>query len=360
MVLRFIEGFDMDSATSATTDLYYDRKFAVASGTPNSASGLRAGFSISSNSYKFTTPEYTDNGTWIIHWAWFFDSGIAVTSQEAGITLYRGGVEQLRLRLRSHLAVENGNRYVIDVYRGATLLGTSPAFFADKWHTFEFKVDVHITTGSYELKANGTSVLSDAGPTNTADTGSSDADAFEFSCDNGGNVMRLDHVIVADDTGATNNDFFGESMVLYALPDAVGDDSDWVASGGGAREALVNNGPIISNIATNDATRITSETVNDEDRFSYDDLLTTWGIPNATTLLGLQVESMVSMEASGTRDIRATFKDTGGTATTGTSAAVLGTSWVTEMQMWETNPVTAVAWTASSVNDGQFGIKVQA
>lgn len=356
MAIRFIEGFELNAADSASSDTYLKRKFATVTGTPAVGNGLRLGSAIASSSLALTTPEFTDQDVWILHWAWNLDAA-ASTSQAAGIQIRRAGAVQLTLDIRANSSRED--RFYVDIKRGATTLASAGPFWSAKWYSFEFKVTVDPSAGAYELKANGTTVASGTG-VNTADQAVADADQFRFSLDNGVRTMRLDHVVIADDTGANVNDFFGETLVIDLLPSADGDDLDWSPSSGSAHFSLVNEVmPSASVLTTLDPQRVSSETPGDLDRWQFQDLASD-GVPSGATILGLGVETVARMEASGSRTLRPIFKDVGASTAEGDSVVVNDTAFTMVTQIWEQNPALASSWTVAGVDGGQFGIKVQA
>lgn len=356
MALRFIEGFDLNAASSAANDIYLERK-ATVSGAPELGTGFKIGSSVASNSYVLTTPEFADQDVWILNWAWFL-SEAGLSGQAAGIRILRGGSEQLSVDIRS-FGAEGDDRFYVDIKRDSTTLATAGPFWCAKWYQFELKVTIDPSSGTYDLKVNGSTVVSDTG-VNTAQQAVADADQFVFSLDNGNSTMNLDHVVVADDTGSLVNDFFGPALVVHALPASNGDETDWDTSSGSDHAALVNETMPNNNIlTTEDAKRISSETVGDDDRFNYDHLADL-GLPSGATIVGVGVETCAGMEASGSLDIRATFKDTGGSDVEGDSETVDSTALGVFVQFWEQNPVTTSSWTVTSIDAGQFGVKVQA
>lgn len=359
MAIKFIEGFELNAATSASDDFYLERKFSSVVGTPAQASGYLYGSAVSSSSLVLTTPAFADQDVWILHWAWRLDSA-ATASQAAGVRVLRAGVEQLSLDIRSFTGSDDqDDRFYVDIKRDATTIATAGPFWAQKWYRFEFKVTVDPSAGTYELKVNGTTAVSGTGA-NTAQQGVADADQFVFSLDNGLRTMRLDHVVIADDTGASVNDFFGETLVAGRLPNADGDDLDWTPSSGSAHYSLVNEAMPDSNVLTTlDPQRVTSDTVSDVDRWHVENLASV-GVPSGASILGVQVETCARMEASGSRTLRAAFKDTGGSTAEGDDFVVDTTAFGVTLQVWETNPATASSWTVTSVDAGQFGVKVQA
>jgi hypothetical protein len=156
----------------------------------------------------------------------------------------------------------------------------------------------------------------------------------------------------------------GKKICIFVdglVPRLDGDDTDWNTSAGADHAALVNEVmPSALVASTFDPERITSETIADYDRWYMQGLDAIKNIPTGTTVYGVSVETTASMEASGTRDLRPVFKDTTAAVSEGTVFAVLGTSWDTNVQIWETNPATAATWSVALIDAGQFGVKVNA
>lgn len=368
MAIVFIEGFETNAATGASTDQYYERKFASVGTGPQSTPGRYAGLGLQSSSYVFETKPFTAGDVWIIHWHQFLNE-CGNTGQSAGITISDSSGDQLELAIRSYIGDDNDDRYVMDLKRGATVLGTAGPFWAEEWVSCQLKVTIDPTNGAYELKcaqknsvgSSPITVISDAGPVNTANQAVANADRFEFDLNNGPRSMILDHVVICDDSGAVNNDFLGEVFVQGLVPRLDGDDTDWNTSAGTDHAALVNEVMPSSNVTgTEDPERITSETIADYDRWFMQGLDAVKDIPTGTSVYGVSVETTASMEASGTRDLRPVFKDTTAAVSEGTVFSVTGTAWASDIAIWETNPATAATWSVSTIDAGQFGVKVNA
>lgn len=359
MAIRFIEGFELNAASSTTNDQYLERKFATITGIPGSAAGHKVGLALTGESAILTTPEFADQDVWIINWAWNAAS-VAQTGQAARMTIRRAGVEQLRVAVRAYNGVNSDDRFVLDIQRGATTLATVGPFWAGQWYNFQLKVTIDPSAGAYELKVDDVSVASDTG-VNTADAGVADADAFRWSCDNGTSNLSLDHIVIADDTGTDTNDFFGPVLVTSALPRADGDDLDWTPSEGSTHFSLVNEVMPNNNVViTEDPKRVTATTVGDVDRWLMDTLTTTWALPTATAVLAVGVETCAAMDASGSLDIAPVFKDATAATATGTPFTVDDTAYEVSVQIWEENPALAAAWTLADIDAGQFGVIVNA
>jgi hypothetical protein len=108
----------------------------------------------------------------------------------------------------------------------------------------ELKVVIHDTTGSYEIRINGQTLVSQTN-IDTKLTSDANVDRIRFGTFNStgsgsdeGN--RITDLYVCDDSGSVNNTFLGPVRVLSLHPDADGDDEDWTLSSGTDSYALVN------------------------------------------------------------------------------------------------------------------------
>ena len=342
MSLIFAEGFGMNLGATQL-----GRKFTTASGTVDTrVTGYKDhGYALSSTNATLRTPDFTQQNTWVLGCAlWWATRTASVGSK---IEFLLAGAAQLTFEV---VFDEDGNTFTIDVKRGSTTLDTVGPFFAREPAYYEFKATVRtLTNGSWEIKRDGVSAGSGSA-TNTADQGSDGCDGFKVTFDSPGATMRFVDLYIVDDQGAIRNDYLGPTKVLSLRPSADGADSDWAPSSGSDHYALVDdpaNNP-------SDTTRVTSFTANDIDLYAYEDL----DLPSGITVLGVVVESVVSMEASGSRTLRAKYRNAGDTRSNGSNETVSTTAWQWIAQIWEQDPIAASDWTKALVDAAQFGIEV--
>jgi len=222
---------------------------------------------------------------------------------------------------------------------------TDPALSTDNWHYIEVKVVVHDTAGSYEIRVDGVTVLSDT----NVDTRGGDEDSeivqFKPQVVN----QELDDIYICDTDGTTNNDFLGQVVIEGIFPSADGDASGWTPASGTDNSAMVDDIP-----PDDDTSYVESNTQGDEDLYDYADLSTITTEP----ILGLQVNTDVRMnEFPGDFDLYQPVKS-GSTTSDGQPANIATDNYEVATRILETDPDTSSAWTASGVNGTQFGIKV--
>jgi hypothetical protein len=314
-------------------------------------------------------------------------------TQEAGIVFYVGGTEQLRLIQVPLGASASGSRldgaqYVWEVRRGATVLATSKPFWTFGWDVIQMKVFFNDPVldplnGSVEVR------LSKSGDTNpdypdgpqqtiinisgidTSDSGFPDCDQVEFnySVEQSGSVW--DHILVMDTAGAVNNDFPAEPLILVhgMVPNSNGDLQEWTIQGGqcgsGNSYECVNDS---SSSSADDVGRFTSETTGQRSIFGFQ-YPGTAGIVGSETghpiSLGNSVKCVMfhhvsGMESSGTRTVRPLYRDIADVDSEQADEIISGTTFQGYTTYYETNPITALAWTPQETIEMQWGLKLHA
>lgn len=357
MSLRWMEGFETfgtttGSAGSADVAAGMLRKYGDLKGVsstafqltdPELATGRNGGYSLRVKSSSWQNFSHSlgsgstpTNDTWIIGMAVKFpsfpdDEMILVVGRNWG---------NFNLRLSSTGQIAAGAGY-------STILGqtTDPALSTDNWHYIEVKVVVHDTAGSYEIRVDGVTVLSDT----NVDTRGGDEDSEIVQFKPQVVDQELDDIYICDTDGTTNNDFLGRVVIEGILPSGDGDASDWTPASGTDNHAMVDDTP-----TDDDTSYVENNTQGDEDLYDYADLSTITTEP----ILGLQVNTDVRMnEFPGDFDLYQTVKS-GSTASDGEATNIAMDDYEVAARVLETDPDTDSAWTASGVNGSQFGIKV--
>lgn len=341
MSLIFAEGF---AVNKGATQL--GRKWTTASGTVDTTgSGYEGGIALQSTNATLITPEFTEQAEWVLGFSLGFVSRVASVSTK--ITFRRNsGAEQVALHVTMD---EDGNVFYLDLKRDTTLIESMGPFFSRDVTYFEFKCDFHPTTGSYELKANGVSIASDTG-VNTANTTAAGMDSVKFEFSSAGGTAKIGDIYLLDDQG-TLVDFLDPVRVIGIRPTADGAESDWAPSTGSDHYALVDDAAG----TPDDNSRVTSYTASDEDLYEFGDL----SIPAGTTIHGVILESVVRMEASGTKTVTARYRESGGSKDSGESAVLASTAWEWFSSVWEEEPIATTPWTVALVDAAQFGILLE-
>lgn len=359
-MLRWLEGFEAEQDSTEWTPKYsvvdegggggftfpagFRSPAACTGGTTTANAELRTKALVASPS-----------NTWFSGIRVLFGTNVTAGDKNAGYRYYSGATEQLAFVLSVNTILSALHPTASwKVYRGATLLGTSPAFFLDQNNYWEFGAVVRTSTnGSVTIRRNGTTFYSLSG-VNTANSGSDGADRAGWKWHIGSQSVTVDDWYINDDAGSSNNTFMaasGDPVIFGKLPSGEGNRNDWTPSSGTNNAALVDDAAG----SVSDADYVSSFTAGDDDLYDYTDF-TEFG--SSTPVLGVQLNTRGAMLASGSKVISPLFRDTGGSEDVGTSWTWSSTSAQHEERLYDLNPVTASAWTRASLNAGQFGVNL--
>lgn len=247
--------------------------------------------------------------------------------------------------------VEGVNVYVsalgeLVVYCGVTLLGSSPvaALPLNNWVYVELKVLCNAVTGTYELRVNGTAVVSGSGDTKAGANDYHQAFAI-WHCGSGVTPTYYDDLYVADGSGTVNNDFLGNHKVVALVPNGAGDSSQWTPSAGG-NYACVDENP-----SNGDTDYVEDGTAGHRDLFACSD------VSDLGIIRGVQV-STICRETDVNPFTLKTVVKSGSTVDADAGQPIGSTDYVARTRILETDPATDAAWTQSGVNGMQIGIEV--
>ena len=240
----------------------------------------------------------------------------------------------------------------IAAYRGdvGTLLGTSANAVVPStgYCHIEAKVLIHATTGTVDVRVNGVSVLSLTGQ-NTKQGTNAYSNTVKIGVPGSmATTGKIDDFYVCDNSGSTNNNFLGDCRVDTLFPTADGNYSAWTPNSGTVHFNRVNEAA--PDLTTYDA----GLTIGDRDSYGMADLASL----SSQTIFGVQINAAVLKDDAGAKSI-CTMARSGGVDGDGASAAV-STSQQYVSQVFETDPNGAIAWTQTSVNAMEAGVKVTA
>ncbi len=227
-------------------------------------------------------------------------------------------------------------------YSGGTQIGatTVPVITANAWQHIEFKATANATTGSFEVRVNGSPVLTVTG----VNTGT---DYSQFAIENPISTAQtltyyVKDLIAWDTLGSFNNTFLGSCQVLDLLPSS--DVSfNWAASSGTTGWNLIKNVPPLDDAAYIGA----AFPAPAASTFNVTDLPST-----TTSVKALIVEYRVRKIDGGDGSVQAGLKSG---ATTGLGAnRPITTAYTYYEDVFETDPATAAAWTIAAANAVQL------
>lgn len=248
----------------------------------------------------------------------------------------------------------HGSGNALYVARNGTQVGsTGTTLSTSQFYFIEFKVTVHPTAGSYEVRVNGTTYLSGSA-VNTSGQGGTTADSIEWGAQGsgGGGVFWSfeywwDDMYIADGTGSgtTIRDFVGECRPYELLPNANGTFSDWAQTGGtgGSPFTAVNEVP-----QNGDTSYLASGTINARTTLRYPSVPA--GTVKAVILAPWIRKDDANSHSVGARVYR------GGIESTSSQVARPSASYTMQEIVMETDPQDGSAWSVSKVNAAEIGL----
>jgi hypothetical protein len=335
MSLRWIEGFELFAYTPAVSNPAFKDKY-QGSILVYGGVGHRFGNCARLGGGELRPRAFSSNNTWVVGVDMKFDHTGMVGGTK--LILADGANEQCRIELEV-----SGSGWVAKFYRGATEVeATSRVMNVDQWYYLEFKATVHPSSGSYELRIDGETLLSGSG--NTADQGTAGAD--EVALQGSG---WMDHIYILDGDGDMNS-FLGPQVVEGVFPNADGDVTDFSLGGSGtAHYDRVNEEP-----QPDDTDYTYSDNAGDEDLFEFENLDKTGDEINGVALV-----LAVLLAAADSRTFKGRYRTPGGD---GYSFALDTIDWDSlreVLQIKDENPDTGLPWYKDDVDDGQFGVELE-
>lgn len=341
MALLWIEGFDAfgvtDSAAASPTGII-GRKYSVATeASCQVRPGRFGGHSLlfTNGNSLYPPPPLTTEDTVVFGCSTY---GMTGPLSSGLVGLYDGTTQGINIGF-----VNSTTMYI---NRGGTTLETfTVPNMALTWHFVELKVKCNGVSGTYEVRIDGVNVASDTG-LNTQAGANAYHTTFRLQTTwGGGYASCYDDLYFLDSSGSVNTDFLGVRKVTTLFPTDVGSDNDWTGSAEVDHYTLVDENP-----CDDDTTYVESSTSTDKELWTFD-TLTDVGIVS-----GIQVNTDCRETDATPFSIKTVVKTLSESDDAG---QVVGTSsYTTRRRLLETDPYDSEAWSASRINDAQFGIKV--
>ena len=341
MALLFIEGFETYGDLSGAFlegRLEYKWGNADMTGVSSDGSiqtGRDGGKSLKLADYndvRFRAEEEVDETDFIV--------GFAVkTNASAPYGLFN--VSRLAGGSHLHLTTTDGTDLRVHLLGSGTPDTTASSVLTqDVWYYIEVKLHIDNTTGSYEVKVDGVTKLSNSGVDTFNSTGNPGID-INFYNETGSGGATFDDIYICDNTGAQNNDFLGDCSVVAIDP--ISDVTTEWGSTGAAHYTEIDDDYLSSTdyIETGSPTAV--------DLFGFQNVTSLFG-----AIYGIQV-CCATRDSDDPVDLRivsgATTSDAVGTDT----GPYYSPSYITYTRIVELDPNTSSAWTLSNLNTAQFG-----
>jgi hypothetical protein len=346
MSLLFIDGFDH----YATADIA--KKWNSSAGGGNTAisssNGRRGGGALSAPYNGGGVQRAMAPGASFVM-GFAFTTGSYPTTSMALAALKDAGTTQCALLLNS-----DGTLSVVRSTGTALTSGTSvSALSVSTYYYIEWKVTIadSISAGSCKVKVNGVDWITVATGQDTKNTSNASANQIylgPWNAGSGPTVVYFDDFYLCDQSGSVNNDFLGDVRIDTLYPTSDGNYSQFTPSTGSSHFALVDE------TTPNTSDYNDGAAVNDRDSYGMGNLAPLV----SQTVYGVQVNAAILKDDAGSKSA-ATFVRSSGTNGDGAGVA-LGTSQVYVSQVFETDPNGSIAWTETTVNAMEAGVKVTA
>lgn len=232
---------------------------------------------------------------------------------------------------------------LLRIYRGnkATLLATSSAQVTENAYQYiEFAATIHDTTGNYEVRIDGTTVLSATNVDTRQDASVADVSVISFggSSGSGRPVLRYDDIYAKDDLT-----FLGPCRVETLFPTADTADKDWTRSSGADNYALLDDAGTITDY-------VESVTVGDYDNFTFGDLSS---LPSK--IHGVSVVALASKPEAGEAFVKASVRL--GVVKYDGEAKGVAAGWEWYEHQWVNSPFSGNSWSRLEINSLTCGFE---
>jgi len=216
---------------------------------------------------------------------------------------------------------------------------------SNTWHYIEFYQYIHDSAGFYEIKVDGSTVLSNTG----LDTNYSNNYNSDFVLGSEVDDIYVDDLWLQSGTSALT--LKGDIEVVTLLPNGNGNSSDLLGSDSNSTDnyLLVDNNAAIPPSTTE---YVGSATAGNKDTYGMENLT---GTP---TVLAVQTSLYASMTDTGPKQVRHVIRS-GSTDYAGSDFALQNSVYIPYREMNLVDPDTSTAWTYTGVNSMEFGPEVR-
>jgi hypothetical protein len=231
-------------------------------------------------------------------------------------------------------------------WNGTLLASTSALININTWYYIELKVYIHDTSGTYDIRLNGSNVLSGSS-IDTKASGTAGANQIAIGGYAYIKTCYFDDIYVCDTTGTVANDLLGDCKVETRFPDGAGNSTDFTASAGSNYQCVDETSP------NSDTDYVYDDTVGNHDTYTFGNMSTIEG-----SIYGVQTSVFARKDDAGSRKIKTVVRSNGTDYTPG-AEHTLGDAYSYYSDVHESDPDTSSAWTIAGINAAEFGPKVE-
>lgn len=328
MAITWIDGFDLYSATVGLS-----ARYTGISGTPSLVTGRFGGQAVNTSTTTAFSVPFTATSTLAIGMAINANSSAFRTTGEAFMRLRNAGTIICEIGLDVNGAIKFGRT---DFTTNNIVSSANGTILSATWYYVEIEFTRNGSTGAVNIYVNSVLVATASG----VNTGASNIDNLLFQQDVGG-AVSIDDLYVAN--VATK---LGERRVEVLRPSADTAQKDWTPNSG------ANNFDRVNETTYNgDTSYVSSATAGNKDRYAFGNLSAT-----PVSISAVQVTFAHRKDDATTRTIRSNLKSGATTA----NGATIGTNatYAVQVDIYETDPNTAAAWTGANVDSAEAGLEV--
>lgn len=342
MALLWMDGFEGYGDTDGqAVEGALARRYTVVSTHDVKDDGRFGGWSLQpdNKNCSIKTPSLTTDDTLITCFALKFPFAIDGIS-DWWLELWSSGTVGMRLGADADGAMR--------VYLGGGELSrTVPGIInTERWHWVEFKVVCDNTTGSYELKVDGNTVLSASGIDTQSNLAYYDQVLLTGADLSATETPRYDDFFVMDSTGSDHNDFVGQLRITAIVPDGDTATVNWTTSSGS------NHWELVDDLDPDDDTTYVEDTVStNKDIWTYE------ALADLDSIDALCLVTDVRVTDANTYGLTTIVKS-GGTEYTANMGTISSTSYAMPERLMTVDPDTSSPWTQSGINSVEMGVEV--
>ena len=256
----------------------------------------------------------------------------------------------LHMSLRYQL---NGS---IAVYRGSTLLANSAAALIsiNTWYYLEFKATIHDTTGSYEVRLDGTPIMTASGSPAALDTRNAGTSGLVDTIMLTGHTSatdRWDDLYVNSTAGSRNFGFLGDVRVDAYRPSGAGNSSQFTNNGGSP--SIANYLQVDDATPDDGTTYVETATINNIDTYAVTDMSHT-----PAAIYAVQVSACAAKSDAGSRGLNTVTRRGSTNYHSATRQLQDSYRYISEIRESDPGAASPNDWTKTNLNAAEFGIRV--
>jgi hypothetical protein len=339
MALRFCDSFDH----YLTADLTEKWTNIISSPSISSGNGRRGTSALNTVASSRGVAKTLDaQATWIIGFAIKFGD---IAGGIPMIALLDSGTVQVDVAINTDGTLSVRRNGITTLTSGTSVKALAPGI----WYFVEWKCTIADSIGAStcKVRVDGEDWITVATGQDTKQTSNASANSIRLFGGAGSFTQAyIDDVYICDGTGDSNNDFLGDVRVDALAPNGEGSNSAWTCSTGSTHYTLVDEAT-----PNDDTDYLSTAGASNRDSHNFASLPTM----SSPTIKGVMHSLSAKKDDAGTRNIKSLCKS-GATTSTGASQA-LPSSYAYLLQVWETDPNTAAAWTEANFNSAEFGVE---